>query len=341
MSTLKCATDGCGKRKLGIAARCGGCLSSIASEISPTALARPGNLKESTMRKVQKSLDMSMVTGMVGSVAAFWAFSKFAEGIAGSQQLAIAEPEPEPALSPRSDDTLERDLMRLKLREITKTELVEAYTRLKRRTERQAERRRAKVGLERVDREDFDNQRRRFSREIEILRDKITALELTPRQVERVGPGTTPTDTNGDAYQILGMVNAIPACSWGEIRVSPTVSPYFDPKAISMKGLDSQCPGTNVRFTVGDVSVGGMAQMATSSRYGSADAGAADGSTEILSDVFSGENPMPVNWATISTPALARDLVIRVFNPNPIEIKVFTTLWGNVMDRIPDSRSPY
>ncbi len=328
MSTLECATEGCGKRKLGIAARCGGCLSNIASKISPTALAKPGSLKESTMRRVQKNLDMSMGTGMVGSVAAFWAFSKFAEGIAGSQQLAIAEPETKPALPPRSDDTLERDLMKLKLREITKTELVEAFVRLKKRSMRKDGDRLA------------TSTRRALDREIETLRDRITALELTPRQVERVGAGVTPTDTNGDAYQILGKVSAIPAGSWGDIRISPTVSPYFEPKAISMKGLDSQCPGTNLRFTIGDVGVGGCPQMATG-YYDQTGAGATDGSTEILSDVFSGENPVPVNWMTISTPGLARELVIRVFNPNPMEMKVFTTLWGNVMDRIPDVRSPF
>ncbi len=131
--------------------------------------------------------------------------------------------------------------------------------------------------------------------------------------------------------QVAGSQNVV-ANTAGQITVVPTVSPYFEGKAIYMFGIDAAAPGTNLRFTVSDVSVGGAPQLAIS--------GAATGmagAAELLSDVFNrSDEPLLISWAIFSTVALARQLTIDVFNINAaVNIDIWVAIWGNARDSLP------
>jgi len=68
------------------------------------------------------------------------------------------------------------------------------------------------------------------------------------------------------------------------VSVVPTVSPFFEPKAVYLFGIDPAAPGTNLRFTVGAVTVGGSPQLAINTL--TPGGGGAGSPAELLSDVF-------------------------------------------------------
>lgn len=130
------------------------------------------------------------------------------------------------------------------------------------------------------------------------------------------------------AWQLVGDSFDIPALSNDRIDISPTVTPHFNPKYIYMFGIDPQNPGTNLRFTVGAVTIGGVSQLAIFNPTPT-------GVNDLLSDVFNrSDEPIIVsNWYVFSTPGLGSPLAIDVFNLNPITLRVFFALWGNAIDR--------
>ena len=134
--------------------------------------------------------------------------------------------------------------------------------------------------------------------------------------------------------QVAGVQDVLTAVA-GVVTVTPTTSPYFEPKAVYMFGIDPAAPGTNLRFTVGSVDVGGAPQLAISS----VPTGGAAANPELLSDVFNrSDEPLLVSWAIISTVALARQLTVDVFNLNAVTMRIFVQVWGNARDSLPPLR---
>lgn len=116
----------------------------------------------------------------------------------------------------------------------------------------------------------------------------------------------------------------------GTVSVLPTVSPYFEPKAVYLFGINPDAPGTNLRFTIGAVTVGGSPQLAINTLTPTG-VGA-----ELLSDVFNrSDEPLLVNWSVFSTTGLARELQIQVFNLNAnTTIRVYACIWGNAVSSL-------
>ena len=131
-------------------------------------------------------------------------------------------------------------------------------------------------------------------------------------------------------WQVVGGVGDIAPFSAGRINVQPNVVAHFDPRSIYMFGIDPQSPSTNLRFTVGAITVGGQPQWANNSIPD----GAGTGDSELLSDVFNrSDQPLLVyNWALFSTDALGSPLVFDLFNLNATTIRIYVALFGNAMD---------
>lgn len=140
-------------------------------------------------------------------------------------------------------------------------------------------------------------------------------------------PGCYGLPTYCGWQQVAGVVT-IAAGDNGVVSVVPTVSPFFEPKAVYLFGIDPAAPGTNLRFTVGAVTVGGSPQLAINTL-----APTGLGPAEILSDVFNrSDEPLLVNWSVFSTVGLARELQISVFNLNAATaIRIFACVWGNAV----------
>lgn len=139
-------------------------------------------------------------------------------------------------------------------------------------------------------------------------------------------PGCYGIPTYCGWQQVAGSVE-IAGGAAGVLSVVPTVSPFFEPKAIYLFGIDPAAPGTNLRFTVGAVTIGGAPQLAINTLTPTGTG------AEILSDVFNrADEPILVNWAVFSTVGLARELQISIFNLNAAtEIQVFACVWGNAV----------
>jgi len=146
-------------------------------------------------------------------------------------------------------------------------------------------------------------------------------------------PGCYGLPTYCGWQQVAGVANILGGVN-GVVSVVPTVSPFFEPKAVYLFGIDPAAPGTNLRFTVGAVTVGGSPQLAINTL---APTGGAPGSpAEILSDVFNrSDEPLLVNWSVFSTIGLARELQISVFNLNAVTpIRIFACIWGNAVSSL-------
>ena len=137
-------------------------------------------------------------------------------------------------------------------------------------------------------------------------------------------------------WQQVAGIATIAATTNGVVSIVPTVSPYFEPKAVYLFGIDPAAPGTNLRFTIGAVTVGGSPQLAINTL--TPDGGAAGGPVpqpEILSDVFNrSDEPLLVNWSVFSTVGLARELQVTIFNLNAVEIRIFACIWGNAVSSL-------
>lgn len=132
-------------------------------------------------------------------------------------------------------------------------------------------------------------------------------------------------------WQQVAGIATIAATTNGVVSVVPTVSPYFEPKAVYLFGIDPAAPGTNLRFTIGAVTVGGSPQLAinTLTPTGAAATG------ELLSDVFNrSDEPLLVNWSVFSTVGLARELQLSVFNLNATAIRIYAAVWGNAVSSL-------
>ncbi len=125
-------------------------------------------------------------------------------------------------------------------------------------------------------------------------------------------------------WQRLGRTIRISGNSVGVLGIRPEVSPYFDPKAVRLYGVDAAKPSINRRFMVTAVEVGRTPQECVHRpRLASSEHG-------ILSDVFNrSKDPLLVNWSVFSTMGLARELEIHVFNMNERDILVSSCIWGN------------
>lgn len=142
-------------------------------------------------------------------------------------------------------------------------------------------------------------------------------------------PGCYGLPTYCGWQQVAGSAD-IPARTAGVVSVVPTVSPFFEPKAVYLFGIDPNAPGTNLRFTVGAVTVGGSPQLAINTLTPAG--GGAASPAELLSDVFNrSDEPLLVNWSVFSTVGLARELQISVFNLNQQDMVIFAAIWGNAV----------
>lgn len=142
-------------------------------------------------------------------------------------------------------------------------------------------------------------------------------------------PGCYGLPTYCGWQQVAGSVD-IAASTAGVVSVVPTVSPFFEPKAVYLFGIDPNAPGTNLRFTIGAVTVGGVPQLAINTLTPAG--GGAASPAEILSDVFNrSDEPLLVNWSVFSTVGLARELQISVFNLNQQAVRIFACIWGNAV----------
>lgn len=142
-------------------------------------------------------------------------------------------------------------------------------------------------------------------------------------------PGCYGLPTYCGWQQVAGS-NNIAATTAGIVSVVPTVSPYFEPKAVYLFGISTAAPGTNLRFTIGAVTVGGSPQLAINTLTPTG-VGA-----ELLSDVFNrSDEPLLCNWSVFSTTGLARELQIQVFNLNAnTELRVYACIWGNAVSSL-------
>jgi len=142
-------------------------------------------------------------------------------------------------------------------------------------------------------------------------------------------PGCYGLPTYCGWQQVAGSADIV-AGQPGVVSVVPTVSPFFEPKAVYLFGIDPAAPGTNLRFTVGAVTVGGSPQLAINTL--TPGGGGAGSPAELLSDVFNrSDEPLLVNWSVFSTIGLARELQISVFNLNAQDIRIFACIWGNAV----------
>jgi hypothetical protein len=142
-------------------------------------------------------------------------------------------------------------------------------------------------------------------------------------------PGCYGLPTYCGWQQVAGSAD-INARTAGVVSVVPTVSPFFEPKAVYLFGIDPNAPGTNLRFTVGAVTVGGSPQLAINTL--TPGGGGAASPAELLSDVFNrSDEPLLVNWSVFSTVGLARELQISVFNLNQQDMVIFACIWGNAV----------
>ena len=142
-------------------------------------------------------------------------------------------------------------------------------------------------------------------------------------------PGCYGLPTYCGWQQVAGSVD-IGAGAAGVLSVVPTVSPFFEPKAVYLFGVDPNAFGTNLRFTIGAVTVGGSPQLAINTLTPAG--GGAASPAEILSDVFNrSDEPLLVNWSVFSTVGLARELQISLFNPNGQAMRAFACVWGNAV----------
>lgn len=132
-------------------------------------------------------------------------------------------------------------------------------------------------------------------------------------------------------WQQIGARARFAAGAPGEIQVVPTVSPYFEPKAVYLFGIDPDAPGTNLRFAIGAVTVGGAPQLAINNLTPLA----AD-TDLLLSDVYNrSDEPLLVNWSVFSTTALARQLEISILNINAgADLDVYACVWGNAVSSL-------
>jgi len=147
-------------------------------------------------------------------------------------------------------------------------------------------------------------------------------------------PGCYGLPTYCGWQQVAGIQNIAGGVA-GVVTVLPTVSPYFEPKAVYLFGIDPAAPGTNLRFTIGAVTVGGSPQMAINNL--APDGGVAGGAlSELLSDVYNrGDQPLLVNWSVFSTTGLARELQLNLFNLNlATPIRIFACVWGNAVSSL-------
>jgi len=145
-------------------------------------------------------------------------------------------------------------------------------------------------------------------------------------------PGCYGLPTYCGWQQVAGSTD-IAANANGVVSVVPTVSPFFEPKAVYLFGVDIGAFGTNLRFTIGAVTVGGSPQLAINTLNPT---GGGPGSpAELLSDVFNrSDEPLLVNWSVFSTVGLARELQISVANPNGNAIRIFACIWGNAVSSL-------
>lgn len=142
-------------------------------------------------------------------------------------------------------------------------------------------------------------------------------------------PGCYGLPTYCGWQQVAGSVD-IAATTAGVLSVVPAVSPFFEPKAVYLFGIDPAAPGTNLRFTIGAVTVGGSPQLAINTLTPAG--GGAASPAELLSDVFNrSDEPLLCNWSVFSTVGLARELQISLFNLNAQPIRVFGAIWGNAV----------
>lgn len=141
-------------------------------------------------------------------------------------------------------------------------------------------------------------------------------------------------DTYSDCYglptycgwQQVAFAQQVAATTAATIPINPVVAPYFEPKAVYGFGIDANAPGTNLRFTIGAVTVGGSPMLAINTLTPGA-VGAV-----MLSDVFNrSDEPLLVNWSVFSTLGLARELQISVFNLNNTAINIYWVIWGNAV----------
>lgn len=141
-------------------------------------------------------------------------------------------------------------------------------------------------------------------------------------------PGCYGLPTYCGWQQVAGSVDIV-ASTAGVVTVLPTVSPYFEPKAVYLFGIDPSAPGTNLRFTVGAVTVGGSPQLAINNLQPTGVG------SELLSDVFNrSDEPLLCNWAVFSTTGLARELQINCFNLNTVTIRIYACIWGNAVSSL-------
>lgn len=160
--------------------------------------------------------------------------------------------------------------------------------------------------------------------------------------------------------QQIGGNSIIEAKTAGTVSVMPMVSPYFEPKAVSMFAVDPENPSIGnpnapkeepskfaskseldeleeqeanaekvpwggFLFTIGAVTVGGSPMLP-----GSILCPTGNTQGEILSVPFSRPgDPLEVDWSVFSTCGLARELIITVFNINPFDVQIFVTVYGN------------
>ena len=138
-------------------------------------------------------------------------------------------------------------------------------------------------------------------------------------------PGCYGLPTYCGWQQVAGSV-LIAGVTAGVLSVVPTVSPFFEPKAVYLFGIDPNAPGTNLRFTIGAVTVGGSPNLAINTLTPGA------GGAVLLSDVYNrSDEPLLVNWSVFSTIGLARELQISVFNLNAQQIRIYAAVWGNAV----------
>ncbi len=131
-------------------------------------------------------------------------------------------------------------------------------------------------------------------------------------------------------WQMIGNSVEVHGHSSTTLKVEPTLSPYFEPKAVRLVGSEVGRPSADRRFIVGSVTIGGSPQISVWKDHPitSFEGG-------LISDVFSrSHDPLLINWTACSASGLGRELLVHVYNLNEQDILVSACLWGDAVSSL-------
>lgn len=164
-------------------------------------------------------------------------------------------------------------------------------------------------------------------------RAKNAIAKIVKEQEEQIEVLKTEIDTRmlNPEWQIVSGSACVKAMQVGEIVVAPSATPYFEPKAVQMGAVDDGdihgATGNPKPFTIGAVDIAGCPQIESMKRVPNGESG------ELPSSTY--EKGRRVNWAIFGHAGdSGRDLRVCAYNPNPVNINIRVSVWGNPINEV-------